>query len=151
MKSRAVLPKRILEKINFTESCWLWTASKIGNGYGCINFNGRNQRAHRVVYIILVGDIPENKMLCHTCDTRLCVNPKHLYVGDNSTNQKDRVVAGNHWASTRTHCPSGHEYSGDNLIVYKNGFRLCRSCNRKTSLEWYHKNKSKLKGDTQSD
>lgn len=29
-----------------------------------------------------------------------------------------------------THCPAGHEYSGGNLITYKDGRRACRQCAR---------------------
>jgi hypothetical protein len=30
----------------------------------------------------------------------------------------------------KTHCPSGHPYSGNNLFVSSNGWRKCRQCNR---------------------
>lgn len=30
----------------------------------------------------------------------------------------------------RTHCPQGHEYSGDNLYVTSTGSRQCRTCNK---------------------
>ncbi len=32
--------------------------------------------------------------------------------------------------SAKTHCPSGHPYSGDNLAIRKNGNRRCRTCER---------------------
>jgi hypothetical protein len=35
----------------------------------------------------------------------------------------------------KTHCPSGHPYSGDNLYVFK-GVRQCRICCSKQSIMW---------------
>lgn len=39
---------------------------------------GRQQYAHRVVYEILVGPIPEGFVIHHECEHRGCVNPQHL-------------------------------------------------------------------------
>ncbi|MCP5385974.1 MAG: hypothetical protein H6916_04050 [Novosphingobium sp.] len=30
----------------------------------------------------------------------------------------------------RTHCPQGHAYAGDNLIIAKSGAKVCRICKR---------------------
>jgi lambda repressor-like predicted transcriptional regulator len=35
------------------------------------------------------GPIPENAWVLHRCDTRLCVRPDHLFLGDNATNMAD--------------------------------------------------------------
>lgn len=75
------LPDRILEKISFCPitGCWWWAASwDSGNGYGKVRFEGKCQMAHRVVYSLLVGPIPENCVLDHLCRKRLCCNPDHL-------------------------------------------------------------------------
>lgn len=32
--------------------------------------------------------------------------------------------------NSKTHCPKGHPYTGDNLAVWKDGFRNCRTCKR---------------------
>lgn len=36
---------------------------------------------------------------------------------------------------TKTHCPQGHPYSADNLIVDKRGYRKCRACKRRYDLK----------------
>jgi hypothetical protein len=33
---------------------------------------------HRVVYVLLVGEIPEGLILDHKCRVRWCCNPEHL-------------------------------------------------------------------------
>jgi hypothetical protein len=57
--------------------CWIWQLST-ANGYGQVWFFGRLYRAHRLFYILLVGDIPEGLQIDHRCRLRLCVNPDHL-------------------------------------------------------------------------
>lgn len=36
------------------------------------------------------GDFDKSRLVCHTCDNRLCVNPSHLYLGDELQNARDR-------------------------------------------------------------
>ena len=35
----------------------------------------------------------------------------------------------------KTHCPHGHEYTPDNLVASKNGFRRCKTCHRTRAAE----------------
>lgn len=58
--------------------CWLWTAGDDGQGYGAYSAGGKNVRAHRYVYQLLVGAIPEGMDLDHLCRRRRCCNPDHL-------------------------------------------------------------------------
>ena len=72
--------------------CWLWIGSVGDDGYGNIGEGGRgspNLKAHRVSYGIHKGPIPEGKDVCHKCDVTICVNPDHLFLGDDSENMKD--------------------------------------------------------------
>lgn len=74
--------ERILSRIDRDGpgGCWLWTgaADKKGTGYGCARYQGRNMGAHRAVWLLLRGPIPEGHELDHICEVRLCVNPDHL-------------------------------------------------------------------------
>lgn len=77
------------------EGCWLWTGSTNMNGYGrlAIDSKGHYVVAHRVSWEIHHEPIPDNKMVLHRCDNRLCVRPDHLYVGtakDNATDREER-------------------------------------------------------------
>lgn len=45
------------------------------------------------------------------------------------------------WESKKTHCPQGHPYSDDNLVIHihKDGhtYRQCKECNRvRNRLQW---------------
>lgn len=73
---------RFMAKVEKQESgCWMWTGNKTRNdwrAYGATSLNGNGTTAHRVGYMLLVGDIPESHDLDHLCRNRLCVNPEHL-------------------------------------------------------------------------
>lgn len=46
---------------------------------------------HRIVYEYFVGQIPEGKVLMHSCDNPKCVNPEHLSPGEPWENIYDRT------------------------------------------------------------
>lgn len=58
--------------------CWIWTKTRSANGYGRARRGGRFHQAHRLIYELLVGPIPEGLHLDHLCRVRACVNPAHL-------------------------------------------------------------------------
>lgn len=74
--------------------CWLWTASKMANGYGQIGYKGKNAYAHRVSWILHKGQIKDGLFVLHRCDVRCCVNPDHLFLGSAKDNMHDMIVKG---------------------------------------------------------
>jgi hypothetical protein len=76
--------------------CWLWIASVAGLGYGQIKIPGQRRQiyAHRLSYLLHVGEIPEGLVICHRCDVPRCVNPAHLFIGTGADNQQDMTAKG---------------------------------------------------------
>ena len=75
-----LLPNSWRKKIEVvTESgCWIWTGALSKNGYGNVHIRPKNMVAHKAVYLLLRGPVPEGLDLDHLCRVRCCVNPYHL-------------------------------------------------------------------------
>ena len=68
--------------------CWYWNRSLRGKGYGQATHPDTRVQdyAHRVVWRMINGEIPEGGVVRHSCDNRLCINPSHLLMGTYSDN-----------------------------------------------------------------
>ena len=80
---------RFIDKVEITSNCWLWTGGTFQTGYGGFWWGNGMRRAHRVAWQLFIGNIPTGQLVLHTCDVKLCVNPKHLYLGDKRDNTLD--------------------------------------------------------------
>lgn len=49
---------------------------------------------HQVAWLIAGRDLPEDLVIRHTCDTAACCNPKHLVLGTQLENMRDKVERG---------------------------------------------------------
>lgn len=88
--SKKPLRERILEKCEIQSSgCIIWKGAKSGE-YGTIFYRGKRVRVHRAMYIETIGSIPEKMCACHKCDTPLCVNHEHIFIGTMEDNNRDR-------------------------------------------------------------
>src|SRR6267142_4962404 len=132
-----LLPHRIRKKVVFKTclvsdlpgDCWIWTGA-IGkkNGYVYVNWAGKSQIAHRVVYILTGHSIPPRFTLDHQCRQRPCLNPDHL----KPLTLANNVMAGEGIAAKnarKTHCVNGHEFTPANTYrVPSTGHRNCLRC-----------------------
>lgn len=122
------LPPRFQAKIVVNHAgCWEWQGS-LTDGYGRARMGrGRRPLAHRIIWELLVGKVPAGLHLDHLCRVRHCVNPAHL----EPVTHRENVRRGNGACGVHaraTHCPQGHAYEGDNLVLRRNGARTCRAC-----------------------
>ena len=114
--------------------CLEWIGAHGGSGrrYGKLGMeftagNSRLEYAHRVVYKLFVGPIPDGYEVDHLCRNPICVNPNHL----------EAVTAKENKARTKvSHCKRGHELTDDNLYINPSGTRYCRSCLRLRARRW---------------
>jgi len=87
---------KFLEKVNKTDSCWLWNAGKTPNGYGHLKVNQVQYLAHRYSWLLHKGEIPDGLCVLHKCDVKECVNPDHLWLGTKGDNWRDCIAKGRH-------------------------------------------------------
>ncbi len=89
-----MIPEKYLplfwEKVDKSGECWEWTAYRNIKGYGRFGVSGKLALAHRLSYVIHFGEIPNDKIVCHSCDNPSCVNPAHLWIGTHQDNAIDR-------------------------------------------------------------
>lgn len=116
--------------------CWLWTGRYGNNGYGTFGGGRKGERtgAHRLVWEITNGPIPDGLFVLHRCDVRGCVNPEHLFLGTAKDNTQDMMAKGRaHFVgglrnSRKTHCKYGHPFVPERTSINTRGARVCLEC-----------------------
>jgi hypothetical protein len=86
--------KEILSRYTINDNgCWEYTGFK-NYGYGECNAG----KVHRLSYEYYIGTIPIGLCVLHKCDNPPCFNPKHLFLGTQRDNMKDRDKKGRVWS-----------------------------------------------------
>ena len=89
--------------IRKTNKCWLWIGCKDKDGYGRKGIKKKTFKAHRIAYFLHYGILPDDKLVCHSCDNPSCVNPKHLFLGDWNDNVQDMMKKGRYVQGGKPH------------------------------------------------
>lgn len=106
------------------------------NGYGQVKYHGKNWLAHRLIYTLIRGPIPDGMQLdhvCHSsdptcpgndeCEHRRCVYPAHLEIITQEEHNRRHPMA------TKTECKNGHDLTDPaNWAKNPGGWRDCRQC-----------------------
>ncbi|MCL4518288.1 MAG: HNH endonuclease [Thaumarchaeota archaeon] len=97
---RANIEDRLLSKITRSQAgkgqsseCWLWEGRTI-NGHGVMIVDKRTKYVERLMYELRKGEIPEGKLVLHSCGNTRCINPAHIYLGTPSDRNKKSSNSG---------------------------------------------------------
>jgi hypothetical protein len=130
---------RLFAGIDFSGDCWEWTRAT-SKGYGVVGRGSRSaglEQAHRAVWMLLVGPIPDGLILDHLCRNTLCCNPDHLEPVTPAVN-KARGYGMSVLHSMRDTCAQGHPKDG--RLGARGGkatHRYCKTCARRNSRRQY--------------
>lgn len=137
---------RFNDRLDRRADCWYWTGARKTNGYGNVCFRGKWFQAHRVMWVIHNGAIPDGIMVLHRCDNRACCNPKHLFLGTHTDNMRDMVAKGRgrliaRWAARLTEdqvCAIRADLRSQRAIAVEYGVSQNAVMKIKTRKTWKH-------------
>lgn len=117
--------------------CWERSGANV-KGYPVVKIRGRQYRAARLAYELLVGPIPKGLTIDHVvCRNITCINPDHMEPVTNAENARRMQEA-----NRPTHCPHGHIYDERNSYDYR-GRRHCRTCRNARSRAYQRARRSR--------
>lgn len=92
------------------------------DGYGRRRYEGKSALSHRIAYCeannVSLKSIA-GKVIMHSCDNRVCINPQHLSLGTHEENVADRVRKGRTFNGYVAGILRHTKASGGNLVTQK--------------------------------
>ena len=131
VKYRTKVMKRLFNNSEVKDTgCIEWNGHRNEKGYGRISFGNVVIKTHRLSYMFAnnLNSLSSDQFICHSCDNPACINPEHLWLGNNMDNVIDMVGKGRHWQQKKTHCKQGHEFTEENTRATSKGHRTCIAC-----------------------
>lgn len=113
--------------------CIEFTGARDRDGYGQCHYTKYGKilgvtRAHQMSFVVNFGKIPDNCVVCHTCDNPSCINPDHLFAGTILDNNLDKINKGR--ANTARGIRNSQSKLTEKQVIEIKNFK-----GRKTSLE----------------
>ena len=141
-RRRLPTTERFWTRVEFTDTCWLWTGKVCSWGYGMFGMpHATYVYAHRWAYEFCVEPIPAGLQVDHLCRVRLCIRPEHL----EPVTRKENILRGQGACAVnarKTHCVRGHAFTLDNTYYDTAGGRECRTCRKASSAAAYQRRKA---------
>jgi hypothetical protein len=85
------------ERATDGSGCLLWTGAITNSGYPQIWWKGKTEGAHRIAYLLAVGEIPPGHQVDHVQDNGCiyteCIEPSHLEAITHAENQRRKTFS----------------------------------------------------------
>lgn len=98
-KHKKAIKTELFKRTKRAGSCRIYTGGKSPGRYGWFTFKldeyvHFTTTAHVASWMIAHNDYPAGRHVLHTCDHKLCIEPRHLWAGTHAENMADKTLKG---------------------------------------------------------
>ena len=136
----------LAQYVRKTRTCWWWLKSKNELGYGKAYYQGKQYKAHRIVYELMTGIKPPDHLVSdHLCNNPSCVNPKHIEFvtqGENARRMSERMKT----------CRKGHSRGKENMGQHSKNrpYLDCLTCRSEHAKKSYKRHRRRRIADVEA-